>query len=100
MQLFKRKEKDRRENSNGEINQIQEMLENLSWAAYHLFGEEFCDRYDKKQLTIQEWVNLVDAYITHTKNMQMGRKYYEWDLKKRDIRVLEGLTTLRNFLTK
>jgi hypothetical protein len=100
MIFFKSKEKHRLANANGEINQIKEMLENLSWAADHLFSPQFCDRYHKMELTNQELLNLVDAFTEHTKNMQISRRSHELDLKKRDIRVLEGLSALRNFISK
>jgi hypothetical protein len=75
-----------------------EPFDTICWAAWHLYSEQFCDRWAAGELTFIEYKNLIDSCIRYVESMLASRSFYEIGMKKFDKNRLEKLNAIRQGL--
>lgn len=75
-----------------------EPYDTISWAAYHLFDNEFYEKYKSDSLSEGEYIRLIDNCISHIKERLESRTFLEWRWKKYDRERLNIFIKMRQDL--
>jgi len=71
-------------------------FESLGWAAYHLHGPVFYERYAKHELNENEFIIFVESTLQHFKSLLKSRFFIEFKMIIHDKKVIKELTKILN----